>query len=465
MATINGTSGSDRLQGGDGDDLLQAFEGDDTLDGGGGANTLEGGVGNDLYRVHSLADLVTDVGGQDTVMWDGAGLYQLGDDIENLVLTGTATQAAGNALDNVITADLDYVDGIAVNVDMGGGADIFTGWINDDTAFGGDGDDFMAGAGGGDRLHGGAGDDAIRGESFSFGSGWNDHLFGDAGDDVLFGFDGDDALDGGDGSDIMLGYAGNDSYSGGAGVDFFQVLTGGYGGGEDVVFDFVDGAVRILMAYDGLTAPDMADVQSIEQVGGDTLITFVDAGTMRLVGVDAAGIDADDFYFFSDGYATNDTLQGSASNDLLRGAGGHDRLNGRAGFDDLQGGAGSDLLQGGRGADRLVGGEGRDRLTGGKDADVFAFRAIGDGRDVITDFSAAGGDVIDLSEIDARASKTGDQAFHFVDALSGRSGEAVLTYQRAHDRTVLALDVDGDGSADMTLRFVGHVTAGDGWVL
>ncbi len=465
MAIYNGTSGSDHLQGGIEDDLLQGFEGNDTLDGGGGANTLEGGVGNDLYRVHSLADLVTDVGGEDTVMWDGAGLYQLGGDIENLVLTGTATQAAGNALDNVITADLDYVDGIAVNVDMGGGADIFTGWINDDTAFGGDGDDFMDGAGGGDRLHGGAGDDAIRGESFSFGSGWNDHLFGDAGDDVLFGFDGDDVLDGGDDSDIMLGYGGNDSYTGGAGGDFFQVLTGGYGGGEDVVFDFVDGEDRILMAYDGLTAPDMSDVQSIEPDGADTLITFVDAGTMRLIGVDAAGVDADDFYFFSDGYATDDTLDGSAGNDLLKGQGGQDRLSGQAGFDELHGGDGRDNLIGGRGADRLVGGEGRDRLTGGKDADVFAFRALDDGMDVITDFRAARGDVIDLSEIDARANKAGDQAFHFVDAFSGRSGEAVLTYLEGRDRTVLALDVDGDGSADMALKFAGYVTAADGWVL
>jgi len=465
MATINGTSGDDDLLGGLEDDLLQGFDGADTLDGAQGANTLDGGTGNDTYQVHSLSEVILDSGGADEVVWDGAGLYQLADGVEDLQLSGTATLAAGNALDNLITAQLDDIPGIAINVDAGAGADEIWGWVNDDTAFGGDGDDQMDGGGGGDWFHGGAGDDYVVGESFSFGSGWNDHLFGDDGADLLFGFDGDDVLDGGDDSDIMLGYGGNDSYNGGAGGDFFQVLTGGYGGGIDVIADFVDGEDKILMAYDGLTAPDMSDVESIEQDGLDTLITFTDAGTMRLVGVDAALIDANDFYFYQDGYGGDETLNGSASNDLLKGEGGQDRLSGQAGLDELQGGADRDVLMGGRGADRLVGGEGRDRLTGGKDADVFAFRALGDGGDMVTDFSAAGGDVIDLSEIDARAHKAGDQAFHFVDGFTHRSGEAVLTYKAAHDRTVLALDVDGDGAADMAVKFAGHLTAGDGWVL
>jgi hypothetical protein len=70
----------------------------------------------------------------------------------------------------------------------------------------------------------------------------------------------------------------------------------------------------------------------------------------------------------------------------------------------ISGGESNDDLTGGDLADLLHGGRGSNRLTGRAGADRFRFTKTG-GQDVITDFSAASGDVIDLSEI--FAGKTG----------------------------------------------------------
>ena len=62
------------------------------------------------------------------------------------------------------------------------------------------------------------------------------------------------------------------------------------------------------------------------------------------------------------------------------------------------GGEGNDHLTGAEQADILRGGVGNNRLTGKGGADHFLFSKAG-GNDVITDFSAVSGDVIDLTEL------------------------------------------------------------------
>jgi Ca2+-binding RTX toxin-like protein len=85
---------------------------------------------------------------------------------------------------------------------------------------------------------------------------------------------------------------------------------------------------------------------------------------------------------------------------------------GGAGADQLFGGAGKDALKGGTGADALWGGAGRDSLWGGRGQDSFAFKTASHAKgDKIMDFRH--GDKIDLSGIDARQSKAGDQRFIF----------------------------------------------------
>ncbi len=95
-----------------------------------------------------------------------------------------------------------------------------------------------------------------------------------------------------------------------------------------------------------------------------------------------------------------------------------ENVNGSQGADTLVGNGGVNVLNGFAGADTLRGGGAMDQLTGGAGADSFVYGAIGDspssaaGRDLITDFSHAQGDRIDLSLIDANTGVAGDQAFH-----------------------------------------------------
>jgi Ca2+-binding RTX toxin-like protein len=110
-------------------------------------------------------------------------------------------------------------------------------------------------------------------------------------------------------------------------------------------------------------------------------------------------------FSFTDNAAGNLTLQGTAGADSLTGGAGADRLLGLAGNDTLNGGggddalngaAGADKLNGGAGIDYLVGGAGADLLAGGAGADRFAFLALGERGDTISDFKASEGDRLDL---------------------------------------------------------------------
>ncbi|WP_268944885.1 cadherin-like domain-containing protein [Pseudomonas sp. KNUC1026] len=96
----------------------------------------------------------------------------------------------------------------------------------------------------------------------------------------------------------------------------------------------------------------------------------------------------------------------------LGSSGGDDTLNGGNGNDILFGQAGNDTLNGGNGDDILIGGKGNDILTGGDGADTFMWLrgdlnvdttdskgAVQKGADVITDFSNAQGDTIDLTDL------------------------------------------------------------------
>ncbi len=141
---------------------------------------------------------------------------------------------------------------------------------------------FGAGAGDGDdRIFGGAG---------------RDTLVGGAGDDKLFGGTAGDVLRGGVGADRISGGAGDDRLIGGAGPDRF-VFT--LNAGDDVARDFRPGFDRIVLrAYDLDGFDDLAP--ALSEAGGDAVIDFAllgGAGTLRLVGVSVAELEAESFFF------------------------------------------------------------------------------------------------------------------------------------------------------------------------
>ncbi len=165
------------------------------------------------------------------------------------------------------------------------------------------------------------------------------------------------------------------------------------------------------------------------------------------------------------GYAGADVLIGDEGADLLNGGAGNDMLSGGSGNDRLLGGNGLDWLAGGAGNDRLEGNLGRDTLAGGGGADRFIYNALSDsgplpgGRDAILDFSAAQGDRIDLSRIDAVAGTLAtDDAFTFIGNKAFTPGVAgQLRYEPAPGGFRVFADVNGDASADFSLLLSGAV--------
>ena len=154
--------------------------------------------------------------------------------------------------------------------------------------------------------------------------------------------------------------------------------------------------------------------------------------------------------------AGRDTLTGSAVANLLDGGAGNDRIDGLAGNDRLTGGAGNDTLTGGAGADSLIGGAG---------ADMFRFVLVSDSDatvDIVSGFDgvgAAAGDRFDLSAIDANTLVAGNQAFTFNGTTAGGAGTCWL--QNSGTETLLRVNVDGDATAEMTIRILdGSANAG-----
>jgi Ca2+-binding RTX toxin-like protein len=159
-----------------------------------------------------------------------------------------------------------------------------------------------------------------------------------------------------------------------------------------------------------------------------------------------------------------DTLTGGAGNDWLSGGAGNDRLSGEAGNDVLQGGSGADTLNGGAGNDTLVGGDGSDVLTGGTGADVFRYIGVpGSSRaqpEVITAFSRAEADKIDLSAIDADPLASGNQAFAFADGTAATAQPGTVRAYRGADSTTIEA-ATGAGVLTVVVQGVVAFTAGD----
>ena len=157
--------------------------------------------------------------------------------------------------------------------------------------------------------------------------------------------------------------------------------------GDDQIYGSIYG--------DGLWGGDGADFMLGLDGDDDVLGEGGDDDINGNIGADHVfGGDGDDWVR---GGKDNDTIYGDAGNDPhVNGNIGNDSVSGGIGADTLYGGQDNDSLFGDSGADLLSGDLGVDRLTGGLGADRFVLRA-GTGADVVTDFSAASGDRIQLA--------------------------------------------------------------------
>ena len=284
------------LIGNDGNNVLKAFDGNDTLDGGLGADSMTGGTGNDAYYVDNVGDVIVETqdngaGGYDTVY--SSVSYTLSDQVEALILTGTADlNATGNALANVLTGN------VGNNVlDGGAGADTMAGGLGDDTYYvDHTGDVVVENPGEGTDLVYASISYALTDnvENLTLTGTAPINATGNALDNVLTGNDGANKLDGGIGADTMIGGHGDDTYY----VDNVG----------DVVVEFADGG---LGGYDtivsSVTYALPAQVEAIQLTG--------------TANIDATGNDLANVLKGNDG---NNVLDGGAGADTMTGGLGDD---------------------------------------------------------------------------------------------------------------------------------------------
>lgn len=118
--SLKGNFADNAIYGGDGDDLIWGGAGNDYLDGGKGRDTLYGGVGDDVFIVDHQNDQALEESGQGNDTVYASVDYRLSENVDNLVLVGTASRGEGNHLANRIEGNT------LVNTLTGGdGADTF----------------------------------------------------------------------------------------------------------------------------------------------------------------------------------------------------------------------------------------------------------------------------------------------------------------------------------------------------
>jgi len=262
-------------------------------------NTLYGGAGNDTYTIDSDGTQIIENpnSGTDTVL--SSISYVLGDNLENLTLTGAGNiNATGNKSNN-------YIIGNSGNNILNGGA-------GSDSMYGGSGNDIYYVDFKGDQVFENAAsgtDTVVSTISYALGNNLeNITLIGAAKIDAT-GNELNNYLVGNSGNNIIKGGFGNDTLDGGGGKD---TIYGGYG--DDAYF--VNSTTAKLVEYNGQ--------------GNDTVYSSINysLGTyfenLTLTGLD------------------NINGQGNNLNNILTGNDGNNTLNGLAGTDIMIGGKGND---------------------------------------------------------------------------------------------------------------------------
>ncbi len=161
-----------------------------------------------------------------------------------------------------------------------------------------------------------------------------------------------------------------DMLTGGSGTDTLVVSGGSLG-----PFTFGDGTGSIgLTNFETISLGDTNGGNHTDAL--TFLSTFQNGGTLT---IDGSGITGNGDLVVNASAVTSGSfvIMGSS------GDGGDDTLKGGSSNDTINGGAGT-------GADRIVGGGGADTLTGGGGNDTFAYLAVTDAGDHITDFSTSG---------------------------------------------------------------------------
>ncbi len=455
---LNGTGNDlhNTLAGNGAANLLTGLGGDDTLDGGAGVDTLVGGAGDDVYAVDHPDDQVNESPGEGSDRVESAVSYTLGNQVEDLVLAGSALRGTGNGLANRLTGNASgnalYGEGGNDTQDGGAGNDTLDGGTGVDTLEGGAGDDFYVVDQSGDRVieTAAGGIDSVQ-SSASFtlpdqvehltltgiaavngvGNALANRLTGNGAVNRLSGGEGDDTLAGGAGNDRLIGHAGNDSLNGGAGVD---TLEGGTGDDSYVVDDGAD------------------LVTELANAGNDTVRASVtwtlSTQTERLILTGSSPIHGT-------GNGLANTMAGNSAANRLDGAAGNDSLNGSGGDDTLIGGTGDDTLNGALGAVLMEGGTGNDTYLIDSPGDQVSEQPAGGIDTVRTDISHTLADQVEHLVLTGTAANDGT-GNALANTLSGNAAPNRLDGGAGND------SLRGAGGDDELYGGTGHDTLDGG---
>ncbi|WGK82636.1 Ig-like domain-containing protein [Vibrio aestuarianus] len=167
--------------------------------------------------------------------------------------------------------------------------------------------------------------------------------------------------------------------------------------------------------------------------------------------------------------STTSSFNASTGDDQFRGTDNHDIILGHEGNDVLDGSLGDDILFGGAGDDILIGGYGNDILTGDEGADIFKWVDMDTATDRVTDFNAAEGDQLDLSDLFSDMEKdditallndlsSGDNEGHVngVDVtITQDNSAATLSISKGGEK--LTIDFDGASAVDITSNLMDNL--------
>jgi Ca2+-binding RTX toxin-like protein len=350
--------------------VLTGNSGNNTLNGGAGADTLIGGLGDDTYVVDTASDVVTELAGEGTDRVQSSVTLTLGENVENLTLTGSsAISGTGNDLNNALTGNTgsNTLTGGAGNDTLNpgsSGTDVLQGGLGDDT--------YVVGRTSGITVteQGAEGTDLVQASvTYTLGNNVENLTLTGSGSRNGTGNALDNVLTGNSGSNTLAGSAGNDTLDpGSAGTDSLQ------GGAGDDVY--------ILNRTSGVTISESAS-SGTDQVHAS--VTYTLSSNVEILfqtgssAINGTGNTLDNLLRGNTG---NNTLAGAAGLDILEGRDGNDTLSDSGGNTFFNGGAGTDTLTGGSSRDLFIGGTGNDTITTGTGADLIVFNK-GDGADTV----------------------------------------------------------------------------------